>query len=58
MIAEGSADLYPRFYSLAEWDIAAAHAIVKFAGKNVYEFDGKQVEYNTKYLVAPQFITK
>lgn len=36
MVAEGSADIYPRFGPTMEWDTAAAHAVVNNAGKNVY----------------------
>ncbi|MEA3451428.1 MAG: 3'(2'),5'-bisphosphate nucleotidase CysQ, partial [Bacteroidota bacterium] len=31
-IAEGKADIYPRFGPTMEWDIAAGHAIVKYSG--------------------------
>ena len=31
-IAEGSADVYPRFGTTCEWDIAAGHAVVMAAG--------------------------
>ena len=39
MVAEGSADIYPRIAPTMEWDTAAAHAIVLEAGKNVYQYD-------------------
>lgn len=58
MVAEGSADIYPRFSSIKEWDTAAAHAIVKYAGKNVYTLQGKELEYNKKLLINPSFLTK
>ena len=29
LIAEGDADIYPRFGPTSEWDIAAGHIIVK-----------------------------
>src|ERR1700683_1398759 len=32
MVAEGSADLYPRLGATSEWDTAAAHAVVLAAG--------------------------
>ena len=32
IVAEGSADLYPRFGPTSCWDIAAAHAVVEAAG--------------------------
>ena len=39
MVAEGSADLYPRIAPTMEWDTAAAHAVVVAAGGAVYEYD-------------------
>lgn len=41
MIAEGSADIYPRIAPTMEWDTAAAHAVVRAAGGAVYQFDEK-----------------
>lgn len=34
LVAEGTADIYPRFAPTMEWDTAAGHAIAKAAGKN------------------------
>jgi 3'(2'), 5'-bisphosphate nucleotidase len=39
MVAEGSADIYPRIAPTMEWDTAAAHAVVVAAGGAVYEYD-------------------
>ena len=36
IVAEGSADLYPRFGPTSCWDIAAAHAVVEAAGGSSY----------------------
>ncbi|GAB1451235.1 hypothetical protein MASR2M47_12910 [Draconibacterium sp.] len=33
MVAEGEAEIYPRLAPTMEWDTAAGHAVVKFAGK-------------------------
>jgi 3'(2'), 5'-bisphosphate nucleotidase len=44
-IAEGSADLYPRFGQTCEWDIAAGHAVVLAAGGTVTQPDGKPLSY-------------
>jgi 3'(2'), 5'-bisphosphate nucleotidase len=41
MVAEGSADLYPRIAPTMEWDTAAAHAIVVAAGGAVFEYDSE-----------------
>jgi len=58
MVAEGNADIYPRFNSIFEWDTAAAHAIVKFAGKNIYDMYGEELQYNKESLRNPFFIVK
>ncbi|MCQ8184528.1 3'(2'),5'-bisphosphate nucleotidase CysQ [Parvularcula maris] len=41
-IAEGRADLYPRLGRTMEWDTAAAHAVLRAAGGEVYVFDGQK----------------
>ena len=40
-VAEGRADLYPRLGRTMEWDVAAAHAVLKAAGGEVYVFDNQ-----------------
>jgi 3'(2'), 5'-bisphosphate nucleotidase len=47
-LAEGKADFYPRLGPTSEWDIGAAHAVLRAAGGEVYTFDGKPLAYNTK----------
>ncbi|HEY5653598.1 MAG TPA: 3'(2'),5'-bisphosphate nucleotidase CysQ, partial [Pontiella sp.] len=39
MVAEGSADIYPRIAPTMEWDTAAAHAVVSAAGGRVFKYD-------------------
>ena len=57
LVAEGTADCYPRFGSTMEWDTAAAHAIVNAAGGKVVYHDGdKPLTYNKKNLLNPWFI--
>ncbi len=59
MIAAGEADVYPRLAPTMEWDTAAAHAIVKFAGKNIFQFDSNEpVVYNKENLLNPWFVVK
>ena len=58
MVAEGNADIYPRLSCIKEWDTAAAHAIVKFAGKNIYDLKGQELKYNKEKLLNPFFIVK
>ena len=57
MVAEGLADVYPRFAPTMEWDTAAGHAIVKYAGFSVinYETDTELI-YNKKDHLNPWFI--
>lgn len=57
LLAEGKADIYPRFGSTMEWDTAAGHAIVKAAGKNIYHTDQqREIAYNKENLTNPYFI--
>ena len=39
MVAEGSADIYPRIAPTMEWDTAAAHAVVAAAGGQVVKYE-------------------
>ena len=58
-LAEGIADIYPRFAPTMEWDIAAGHAILKAAGKSIVDKStGKEMVYNRKNLVNNWFIAK
>ncbi len=45
VVAEGGADLYPRFGHTMEWDTAAGHAIVESAGGYVLLPDGRPLRY-------------
>ena len=57
LVAEGKADIYPRFAPTMEWDTAAAQAIVESAGKKVTLADKKTpVRYNKEDLLNPYFI--
>ena len=59
LVAEGSADVYPRFAPTMEWDTAAGHAIAKAAGKEMYHEDGQTpLTYNKENLLNPWFIVK
>lgn len=44
-LAEGAADLYPRFGDVSEWDAAAGHAILAAAGGGVMRLDGSPLRY-------------
>jgi len=70
LVAEGKADIYPRLGTTCEWDIAAAHAILKFAGGNIFIYKDElpiscyfnssefpqNIKYNKKFLQNPYFI--
>jgi len=59
MVAAGDAEIYPRLGPTMEWDTAAAHAIVKASGKNVYRVDnGEELEYNKENLLNPFFVVR
>ena len=45
IIAEGQADLYPRFAPTSEWDTAAGEAILTAAGGALTDLDGKPMVY-------------
>ncbi|MGE0740488.1 MAG: 3'(2'),5'-bisphosphate nucleotidase CysQ [Hyphomonadaceae bacterium] len=52
-VAEGAADLYPRFGNVSEWDAAAGHAILNAAGGGVVRVDGSPLHYgdNADFLI-------
>jgi 3'(2'), 5'-bisphosphate nucleotidase len=57
LVAEGSADFYPRFGPTSEWDTAAAQAVVEAAGGRVIQTNGASLRYNTKPdLLNPHFL--
>lgn len=57
LIAEGSADLYPRFGPTSEWDIAAGHIILIEAGGSLLTLNDNQIIYNIKEnILNPYFI--
>ena len=59
LVAEGSADVYPRFAPTMEWDTAAGHAIAKASGCEVYHIDEKTpLAYNKENLLNPWFVVK
>ena len=48
LLAEGKADLYPRFGSTSEWDTAAGQALLEAAGGHVTRMDGHRLSYNCR----------
>jgi 3'(2'), 5'-bisphosphate nucleotidase len=55
-IAEGAADVYPRFGRTMEWDIAAGHAVVRAAGGTVRTAAGPPLEYGKSGFENPPFV--
>ena len=58
LVADGSADIYPRLGRTMEWDIAAGHAIVNAAGGSVTKLDGSPMTYAKAGLENPDFIVR
>lgn len=57
LVAEGTADVYPRFGPTMEWDTAAGQAIVEQTAGTVIEIQtGKPLRYNKDNLLNPFFI--
>ncbi len=56
LIAEGQADLYPRFGPTGEWDTAAAQIIVEEAGGGFTDIHMRPLRYNTRpTMINPDF---
>ena len=55
-LAEGKADLYPRFGRTMEWDTAAAQAVLEAAGGKVCRTDGTPLRYGKPGFENPHFI--
>ena len=59
LVADGTADIYPRLGPTMEWDTAAAHSVVLYAGGSVNEFEsGMPLVYNKKELLNPFFVVE
>ncbi len=57
-VAEGRADLYPRFGPTMEWDTGAGQAILEAAGGSVAGLDGSPLSYNKPDLTNGFFIAR
>ncbi len=55
LVAEGSADYYPRMSHIMEWDLAAGHAICEAAGCTVSDWNGELLHYNQPDFFMPWF---
>ena len=59
LVAEGKADIYPRYGPTMEWDTAAGQAVVEQAGGVVLDADRQTpLRYNKENLLNPWFIVK
>lgn len=56
-LAEGKAQVFPRFLTTMEWDTAAGHIICNEAGVELYDADTKKpLIYNKPNLKNPSFV--
>jgi 3'(2'), 5'-bisphosphate nucleotidase len=60
MVAEGLANVYPRFAPTSEWDTAAGHAVAVASGARMVkaENEDEELEYNKENILNPWFIVK
>ena len=59
MVAEGTANCYPRFAPTMEWDTAAGQAICEHAGFQVIDWSTKEnMLYNREELLNAWFLVK
>lgn len=57
LVAEGKADIYPRFGPTSEWDTAAAQCVVEEAGGILIDLNKMPLRYNEKEsLLNPYFL--
>ena len=57
LVAEGKADVYPRFAPTMEWDTAAGHAICNAVGLKVISQDtNDELLYNKENMLNPYFL--
>ncbi|PKB17444.1 3'(2'),5'-bisphosphate nucleotidase CysQ [Flavobacterium sp. 5] len=59
LLADGKANIYPRFAPTMEWDTAAGHAICNAVGLKVMQIDlEEELKYNKESLLNPFFVVK
>lgn len=56
LVADGTADVYPRLGPTMEWDTAAAHCVVEAAGGSVTDVHARTLRYNKPSLLNPWFM--
>lgn len=55
-VAEGSADIYPRFGPTCEWDTGAADAVLREAGGSLVNTQFQPLRYNKESILNPEFV--
>lgn len=58
LLAEGAADLYPRWGRTMEWDTAAGHAVLAAAGGEVLDLAGVPLRYGKPGFENPHFVAR
>ena len=58
LIAEGKADIYPRFGPTNEWDTAAGQGVLEAAGGEVVTTDDRPLLYGKPRFSNPHFIAR
>jgi len=58
LVAEGEADMYPRYGPTSEWDTAAGDAVLRAAGGSVRTLDGADLFYGKVKFRNPRFIAR
>lgn len=56
LVAEGSADIYPRLGPTSEWDTAASHCVLIEAGGRLVDASGDDLAYNKASILNPWFL--
>ena len=58
LLAEGAADIYPRFGRTMEWDTAAGDAVLTAAGGTVQDLRGAPLAYGKPGFENPPFVAR
>jgi 3'(2'), 5'-bisphosphate nucleotidase len=56
LVADGTAQIYPRLGPTCWWDTAAAHAIALECGADVVALDGTPLRYDGATVLNPSFV--
>jgi 3'-phosphoadenosine 5'-phosphosulfate (PAPS) 3'-phosphatase len=56
-LAQGLADVYPRFGPTSQWDTAAGQCVLECAGGSVFDWGGRPLAYSlTEPWLNPEFV--